>query len=117
MPAPNNPKGAKSDKEWRDAIRMAVYELRVSGDNPEKVKALRLLARALVEKALKGDIPALKEIGDRLDGRPSQAVVLGEDPDKPLGGGRERTILETARAVGFLMSLEEQAKEKGSSGG
>ncbi len=78
MAAPKkpNPPGAKSDKEWRDAIRKAVHELREDADNPKKTKAIGQLARKLVSKALTGDVAALKEIGDRLDGKPSQAVEV-----------------------------------------
>ncbi len=75
------PKGAENkDKEWRDAIRKAVHELRDAPDGDEKaqkVKAVTLLARKLVTKGLDGDVTALKEIGDRLDGKPTQAVELG----------------------------------------
>jgi hypothetical protein len=55
---------------------MAVHELRASdGDGKaQKTKALRLLARKLVDRAMEGDVTAMKEIGDRLDGRPAQAV-------------------------------------------
>ncbi len=81
MAAPKAPKGAKSDKEWRDAIRRAVHELRViSGDKKaEKIKAMTLLARRLVTKGIEGDVSALKEIGDRLDGKATQAVQVGMD--------------------------------------
>ena len=83
MAAPKkpNPPGAKSDKEWRDAIRKAVHELRtVNGDKKaEKIKAITLLGRRLVTKAMEGDVAALKEIGDRLDGKPVQGVELGVD--------------------------------------
>lgn len=81
MPAPKTPKGAKSDKEWREAIRLAVHEVRGDGSG-KKVKALRLLSKRLVEAALEGDMTAMKEIGDRLDGKPAQ--TLGTDPDRPL---------------------------------
>ena len=76
MAAPKNVAGAKGDKEWRAAISMAVHELRASdGDGKaQKTKALRLLARKLVDRAMEGDVTAMKEIGDRLDGRPAQAV-------------------------------------------
>ena len=78
MAPPQVPKGAKSDKEWRDAIRRAVHEQRtvdVDG-KPAKRKALFLLARKTVTEALDGNMVAVKEIGDRLDGRPAQAVDL-----------------------------------------
>jgi uncharacterized membrane protein len=78
MAKPNNPNsvGRKSDKEWRDAIRKAVHEQRtvdVDG-KPAKRKALFLLARKTVDEALDGNMVAVREIGDRLDGRPAQAV-------------------------------------------
>ena len=68
------PKGAENrDKPWRGAIRKAVHELR--GDD-KKVKALQLLADRLVTQGLDGDIAAIKEIGDRLDGKAVQGVGL-----------------------------------------
>ena len=71
-----NLKGVKSDKLWRDQIRLAVNELRDDPENGNKTKALRMLAKKLVSKALDGDMVAMKEIGDRLDGRPNQAVTV-----------------------------------------
>ncbi len=77
MAAARKPKGATTGKEWRDAIRLAVHELRDDPEGGAKSKVLRQLARRLVEKALAGDMAALKEIGDRLDGRPAQGLELG----------------------------------------
>ena len=71
-----NLKGVKSDKLWRDQIRLAVNELRDDPDNGTKTKALRMLAKKLVSRALDGDMVAMKEIGDRLDGRPNQALTV-----------------------------------------
>ena len=73
-----NPGGRASNKEWRDAIRKAVHERRVTTDDgkTEKIKSITLLARKLVTKALDGDVTAMKEIGDRLDGKPKQSVDL-----------------------------------------
>ena len=73
----NHP-GKKSDKEWRGAIRKAVHELieATSEGKAKKTKALTLMARKLVAKAIKGDVMAMKEAGDRLDGRPRQEVEL-----------------------------------------
>jgi len=78
MAAPKNPKGAKSDKLWRDAIMRAVRREIAKG---EKTKRLETLADALVAKGIKGDVPALKEIGDRLDGRPTQGIEHGGEVD------------------------------------
>jgi hypothetical protein len=45
----------------------------------QKTKKLALLAEVLVEKALGGDVAALKEIGDRLDGKPTQGLDMKHD--------------------------------------
>ena len=45
-------------------------------------KALRQLARKLLETASKDDgLAAIKEVADRLDGKPAQAVIGGEEDD------------------------------------
>ena len=41
----------------------------------EQKEALDDIAEALIAKAAEGDMGALKELGDRLDGKPSQAIV------------------------------------------
>ena len=71
--------GSKSDKLWRDAIHRAVKRSIGEGD----LKKLEKLAEVLVEKALDGDIGALKEIGDRLDGRAVQGVQALDKDGKP----------------------------------
>ena len=45
----------------------------------KKTKALRLLARRLVAAGIAGDVSALREIGDRLDGKAMQGVDLKMD--------------------------------------
>ena len=70
MAAPLNPKGAKSDKLWRDAVMRAVKR-RESGKDPQ---AIERLADKLVARGLEGDVSALREIGDRLDGKPVQGL-------------------------------------------
>lgn len=79
MARPHRPKGAWSDKAWRDAIRLAVNEPHEKGK-----KKLRALADELVKAGMAGDVPALKEIGDRLDGKVPQALVGGDDDSKPI---------------------------------
>lgn len=81
MAAPHKAVGPKSEKPWRQEINKAIRELiEVEEDGKaKKVRALRLLARKLVKKGLDGDTAALKEIGDRLDGKAVQGVELGLD--------------------------------------
>lgn len=82
MARPHRPKGAWSDKAWRDAIRVAVTR---AADDPKKHgKKLAQLADALVSAGCQGDVSALKEIGDRLDGKVPQAHVGGDPDSQPI---------------------------------
>lgn len=80
MAAPINPVGAKSDKLWRGAILRAVHRQMKDG----KSKRLEGLAERLISEALSGDMQALKEIGDRLDGRPHQAIEHAGEGGGPI---------------------------------
>lgn len=71
-------KGHKG-KPFRDALRIAVNRAE-GGDE----KAIQRLADALVAQGLGGDVTALKEIADRLDGKVPQAIG-GSDELPPVG--------------------------------
>lgn len=47
-------------------------------------KALVKIAEQLLEKAEQGDISALKELGDRMDGRAAQQLIHSGDQDQPI---------------------------------
>ena len=65
------------DKPFRDALRI---ELAALGDDDPK--ALRGLARRLLATAAAADgLAAIKEVADRLDGKPAQALIGGDDDD------------------------------------
>lgn len=73
--------GRKKEKPFAEALRM---ELAAVGEDH---KALRLIARNLIALASKGDekaMPAIREVADRLDGKPAQAIVGGDDGDNPI---------------------------------
>jgi hypothetical protein len=70
-----NPGGRPKEKPFRDALRAELAAL--GADDP---KALRGLARNLLKIAAGEDgLPAIKEVADRLDGKPVQAVENGDD--------------------------------------
>jgi hypothetical protein len=77
--APVGNQNAKKGKAWAEAIRRAIRE-KYDGEDYES--KLAQLAKKLVDAADGGDLMALKEIGDRHDGKPAQ--VLGSDPENPL---------------------------------
>lgn len=59
-------RGPKADKLWREALMRAVNRMAKDG----KTRNIELLAQRTVIAAANGDIAAIKEIGDRIDGRP-----------------------------------------------
>ena len=80
MAGPLGNKNAVKGKTWADAIRKALIQY--ADDTVERKEALHKIALKIVEKALAGDATAMKEIGDRLDGKPAQ-TIMGDD-DSPL---------------------------------
>ncbi len=67
MAAPRGNRNAAKGHMWAGAIRRALAEDR---------EALQTIARKLVEKAKEGDMAALKEFGDRLDGKAAQSMEI-----------------------------------------
>ena len=71
---PGAPKGSKNHtkttRAWSDAIRMAVARKEKEG----KPGALRDLADVLIEKVMEGDMTAIREFGDRYEGKVPQAI-------------------------------------------
>ena len=63
-------KGNKPEKFMRDAIILALHREAGKG----KTKKLYKIADKLVDKAMEGDIMAIKEINDRVDGKAPQDV-------------------------------------------
>lgn len=77
-----NPGGRSTEKLWRDAIRKALAR-KADGD----LQGIDVVADKLVAAAVGSDIAAIKEIGDRIDGKPKQQTELsGPDGEAiPLG--------------------------------
>jgi hypothetical protein len=70
-----NPNGARVGKPWRDAIQRALARAELEGNH----KSVNALAERLLEKAAEGDMAAIKELGDRVDGKVPQALTSGEE--------------------------------------
>lgn len=82
MGAPAGNQNASRAKVWRSAIERALERRTVSrADGQKEIDAL---AEKLLELVAAGDLSALKEFGDRIDGKPAQAIIGGEDGDPPL---------------------------------
>ena len=72
-----NPRGQQRDKPFRDALRLAI------ADSKGNFRKLRKIADALADKAMNGDVQAIKEVADRLDGKVAQAIT-GDDELDPI---------------------------------
>ncbi len=75
------PAGSTNDRTWRGALVKAVSQRANGKGSPKK---LELIANKCVDQAVAGECWALKEVGDRLDGKPAQAIAIKGDPDSPV---------------------------------
>ncbi len=85
-----NQNGTIQHKMWRRTIQRAIAQ-HASAD------VLREIADALIESARGGDLGAIKELGDRLDGKVAQQVMLtGDEEGGPVKIERiKRVIVDT----------------------
>lgn len=63
----------KSEKVWRDALRVAL--MRTDKGEDQRPRIYRIADR-LVLMALDGDMEAIREIGDRIDGKVTQQIDI-----------------------------------------
>jgi hypothetical protein len=68
------------EKSFANMLNIAIREAIAQGSDTTK---LRAVADALVDKAMGGDVSAIKEVADRIDGKVPQAVV-GDDEHDPV---------------------------------
>jgi len=81
MAAPAGNNNAGKGKQWSDAIRKVINEVVEdnSGEEPIQRKRLIIIARKVATMAQAGDIQAIREVGDRLDGKAAQSIALEGD--------------------------------------
>jgi hypothetical protein len=92
-----NPGGRPKEKAFADALRLAVNaEVEIEG---EKKKKLRVIAERLVAEAMAGEGWAVQQVADRLDGKPAQAIIGGDDDDPSISLVHriERVIVDPAK--------------------
>lgn len=85
------PKGTKS---FAAMLQLAINE----AGKAEGTTKLRDVADALVSKAIDGDIQAIKEVADRLDGKVPQAVIGDEDNPLTFVHAIERRIVRASNS-------------------
>lgn len=79
MAAPKGNNFAGKSKQWTMAIERALLKRKGS-----IVEAMDDLAEKLLAKCDEADMGALRELGDRLEGKPGMTVDLGSDPERPV---------------------------------
>lgn len=103
-----NPKGAGAPlgndnpfkgKLWKAAINNAL-EIRGRG---ERMGALVKIADKLISLSLLGSMPAIRELGDRLDGKPAQMLI--GDPENPLQFNDQTQLTNSARVTRLMQVL------------
>jgi len=90
MGAPIGNKNAAKAKLWHGAILRAVKKRSASDD----LEYLDDLAEKLLDACAQQDLPALKELGDRLDGKSHQSIDVGNPDGTSLFSKVERVIIE-----------------------
>lgn len=71
--------GKKPDKSLRDALLLALNREATDADG-KPTKKITLLADKVVDKAIEGDVPAIKEVFDRVLGKAPQHINVSETP-------------------------------------
>ncbi len=89
-----NPRGQQRDKPFRDAIRMEAALAETGVLSPAKPGSLRYIARQLLIRAGE-ETQAASQVGDRLDGKPAQAIVGGDEDDPAIKVETIRRIIVT----------------------
>jgi hypothetical protein len=76
-----NTHSSKINRLWAETLRRAVIQ--------SDAERLRMIAEALLDKAASGDVSAIKELGDRLDGKAVATTELTglDGSDLPLSIG------------------------------
>src|SRR5262245_16006979 len=73
-----HPRGQQRDKPYREALRL---ELAAAG---EDMKKLREIAKAHIARCEAGDMQAIRELADRLDGKPAQMLEHSGPDSEPI---------------------------------
>lgn len=89
MGAPAGNQNARKTKLWTESIKRALARY----DSSTVEAGLDKLADKVVRKAIEeGDKDSWQEIGNRLDGKPAQAIIGGDEDDAPIVHRIERVI-------------------------
>jgi hypothetical protein len=89
-----NPKGRRKERMFFNALMIEFNSC------PDDKRTIRAIAEKLIAMALEGNIHAIKEIANRLDGLPVASVDVGIDRNMDV---RELTDEQLERLIAGLM--------------
>ena len=69
------------EKSFYNALSVALSQVDGVGLDGQRVTKLRTIAEKLVSSAIAGEAWAIKEIADRIDGKPAQAIAISGSLD------------------------------------
>ena len=81
--AGNANSGSRKAKLWRDALLLVINRPE-DEPIPTGKTMLHKLVSTQVNLALGGDSQSIRDIADRLDGKPAQSIVGGDEDDNPI---------------------------------
>ena len=96
--AGNANSGRRQEKFWYETLGRILK--REDGDLPKRGKTIgETVVLTYVHKGLEGDVAILRDIADRMDGKPAQALVGGGEGDNPISlvARLERVIIDNAK--------------------
>ena len=110
MAAPFHNNGGRKDKLWRDALMVAIKRT----DSEGRVM-LAKIAQKVVEAACEGDMAAIKEIGDRIDGKAPQSLDVTTRHEQPVtewtDADLERVIADRSASRAGASKPQESAQK------
>jgi phage I-like protein len=85
---PGNRNAKRENRMFSDSLRKSIAQ---ANNSPDK---LRKITDKLVKDAGDGNLMAIKEVADRLDGKAHQSVEVSGDAEKPLITRIEKIIVD-----------------------
>lgn len=77
---PFEPGNQESKKANHKKPRIITQKL-IARLNDAEGRSLEMILAALIAKAAEGDVPAIKEVFDRVEGKVAQAIIGGDEDD------------------------------------
>ncbi len=103
--------GGRPKRSWtfQSLMEQAVEEV-VQTKEGLSLPVKTLVAKRLVAMAINGDIQAMKEIFNRMDGLPKRSIELTNNTDLPQNSKSIETLKDTIIAVAEKIKNEQQPK-------